>query len=58
MNKTRGILKQLAINNFFLEKNWGLLGDLLKKHSHEGNLISGTTGNLHSLHALFHSDSD
>lgn len=58
-NKTRGILKKQAINIFFSGKKLRTIRRLAQEtDSHEESLIHGTTGNLLSLHALFHSDSD
>lgn len=56
MNKTRGILKQLAI---FFWKNSRTFRRLAQETDpHGGSLIQGTTGSLLSLHALSHPDSD
>lgn len=57
-NKTRGILKQLAINIFFWKKLRTFRRLAQETDPCGGSLIHGTTGSLLSLHALFHSDSD
>ena len=56
MNKTRWILKQLAI--FFWKKLRTFRRLAQETDPHGGSLIQGTTGSLLSLHALFYSDSD